>query len=260
MRAELDRSTVIRPAVLVSVLAARGLRCVAPIRQSSRLALRLDAPSDLAGGVGGGNLICGSYFNGRAKCGEPYAPAPDIEAEVEELFRRVKLPDGAQERFEQILQRAIAGKERRRAQSTQFIAKRLHRLANDKDRLVDLYLAGDIDRTGFRARKEAIETEVLELESRMGDDTIQLGQARELFAAAQRLVDNCPGTYLKASPTLKKMWNQAMFSELVVRDRRIASYEYQEPFRLFIEGLDEGNAGSNKDLIRTFWWSVGVTI
>lgn len=193
-------------------------------------------------------FVCASNFNDRTKCGESYAPVPIIEAEVEELYRRVKLPQGTQERFEQMLQREMARKERHRAHATQFIAKRLQRLAGEKEKLVDLYLAGDIDRATFRARKERLESEVVELEGRMTDDTIGLKQARELFDTAVRLTENCHESFIKGSQESKRRWSRAMFAEIVVHDRHIANHEYQEPFRLFLEGLT-GRGGSNKELL-----------
>lgn len=193
-------------------------------------------------------FICASNFNDRRKCGEPYAPVPLIEAEVEELYGRVKLPEGTEERFEQILQREVARKERRRAHATQFIGRRLQRLANEKDKLVDLYLNGDIDRATFRTRKERIESEVVELEGRMGDDTIQLKQARDLFDTAVRLTENCHESFLNGSQDSKRRWSQAMFEEIVIRDRHVVAHTYQEPFRLFIEGLSS-RGGSNKALL-----------
>ena len=193
-------------------------------------------------------FICATNFNDRTKCGEPYAPVPIIESEVQELYRRVKVPDGTQERFEQILQREIAQKERRRAQSTRFIARRLEQLANEKEKLVDLFLGGDIDRATFRVRKERIESEVTELESRMGDDTLHLEEARQLFGLALQLAENCYGSFLTGSPESKRHWSQAMFAEIVVHDRHIAAHTYQEPFRLFLEGLP-ARGGSNKELL-----------
>jgi hypothetical protein len=39
-----------------------------------------------------------------------------------------------------------------------------------------------------------------------------------------------------------------MFEEIVVHDRHIAAHTYQEPFRLFLEGLP-ARGGSNKGLL-----------
>lgn len=121
-------------------------------------------------------------------------------------------------------------------------------MAGEKEKLVDLYLAGDIDRTIFRARKERLESRVVELEARMSDDTVGLKQARELFDLAVRLTENCHESFINGSHTARRRWSLAMFAEIVVRDRHVVEHVYQEPFRLFLEGL-AGRSGSNKDLL-----------
>lgn len=89
---------------------------------------------------------------------------------------------------------------------------------------------------------------MVELEGCMTDDSIGLKQARELFDLAVRLTENCHESFITGSMESKRRWSRAMFAEIVVRDRHIASHEYQEPFRLFLKGLT-GRGGSNKDLL-----------
>ncbi|MGH2711642.1 MAG: recombinase family protein, partial [Actinomycetota bacterium] len=138
---------------------------------------------------------CASHFNARQKCGEPYVPARDLERAVEDLYREVNLPAGFQKRLEAILEDEVATAERHRAQSTRFVARRLERLANEKERLLDLYLAGDIDRDTFRERKERVDAELAELESQTADGTTELRQAKKLIALALKLARNCHASY-----------------------------------------------------------------
>ena len=84
------------------------------------------------------------------------------------------------------------------------------------------------------------------------DDTIGLKQARELFDTAVRLTENCHESFINGSQESKRRWSRAMFAEIIVHDRHISNHEYQEPFRLFLEGLT-GRGGSNKDL-QDFSW------
>ncbi|HEX6206954.1 MAG TPA: recombinase family protein, partial [Actinomycetota bacterium] len=132
-------------------------------------------------------FACASHFNGQKKCGEGYVPAGVLEQAVEDLYRGIKLPPRFQERLEGILEDEVARSERHRAQVTRFASRRLDRLSGERERLLDLYLGGDIDRETFRARKERIEAETRELEARMVGQTTQLAQARELVTLALRL-------------------------------------------------------------------------
>lgn len=192
-------------------------------------------------------FTCASKFNDRVKCAEPYVPVALMEHLVEDLFREVRLPEGIEDLIERHLESEVADEERGRAHSTRFIAKGLQRLSNQKDRLLDLFLSKDIDRATFRARKERIEAEIVELESRMGNQTEKLEQARELIEKAITLTRNCHEGYTTAPPDGKKLWNQVFFAEIVVKDRTIVRATYQEPFRALFTFQETGV--SNKELL-----------
>lgn len=80
---------------------------------------------------------CATRFMPGAECDEPYVLARALEEQIEELYRQVKLPVGLDRQLEVLLEEEISQLERNRADSTRFIAKRLERLSNEKDRLVD---------------------------------------------------------------------------------------------------------------------------
>lgn len=191
-------------------------------------------------------FTCASNFNDKPKCGEPSVPVEVVEDLVEDIYRRIKLPDGIEDEIELFLEAEVNGHETHRAHETQFVAKRLQRLATDKDRLLDLFLAGDIDRETFRERKSKIDSEVIELESRIGDQTQQIKQTRELMGRAIYLARNCLEGYQGASYETKRLYNLAFFAEVVVKDRAIARTTYQDPFRALFAA--EGRDVLNKEL------------
>lgn len=193
-------------------------------------------------------FACASHFNARNKCGEPYVPAGVLETAVENLYRGIKLPPRFEERLEGILEDEVARSERHRAQASRFASRRLERLAGERERLLDLYLGGDIDREAFRARKDKIDAETRDLEARMADQTAQLAQARELVALALKLARNCYRSYRKASPETKKLWNQAFFDRITVKGREVVDVRYAEPFRA-IFGIGEGRVSDNDLLV-----------
>jgi site-specific DNA recombinase len=192
-------------------------------------------------------FACASHFNARKSCPEPYVPAQAMEQGVEDLYREIRLPRGLRARLERILEEEVIARERHRAQETRFVARRLDRLAAERERLLDLYLAGDLDRETFRDRKARIEEEVRDLEARTADQAAKLGQARELVALALKLARNSHASYRKASPETKKVWDQAFFEEVVVRDRVVVDVRYAEPFQAIFAA--EAGRVSDKGLL-----------
>jgi hypothetical protein len=55
--------------------------------------------------------------------------------------------------------------QRRVADAGRAVADRLAKLANDRERLLDLYLDGILDKTTFAARQERIDSETRELQA-----------------------------------------------------------------------------------------------
>jgi site-specific DNA recombinase len=189
-------------------------------------------------------FACASHFKPGSKCEEPYLPTHEIERQVEQLYRKVDIPPELKRRIETMLEEEVAQLESNRADTTHFAARRLKRLAKEKERLLDLYLQEGIDRNTFMERKARIESEIFDLETKMGDQTETIQQARELISAAVKLARNCYAAYRKASPETKKIWNQALFAEIVIRDKKIRKVTYQEPFRTLLS-----LGGSNKTLL-----------
>lgn len=178
--------------------------------------------------------VCASSYNGRKKCGEPWTPAAALEQQAEDVYRRFKIPEALEARLERLFERDVVDDERHRAQTTRFVARRLERLANDRDRLLELYLGGDIDRETFRVRKERIEQEVTDIEAKIGDQTQALQEGRKLVELALRAARNCYEGYIKANAETKKLWNQAFVEEIVVSDRQITNVTWAEPFRTLL--------------------------
>jgi hypothetical protein len=48
----------------------------------------------------------------------------------------------------------------------------------------------------------------------------------------------------KASPEIKKLWNQVFFAKIVVEDKKIVQVTFQEPFQALLR-----SRGSNKNLL-----------
>jgi hypothetical protein len=74
------------------------------------------------------------------------------------------------------------------------------------------------------------------------------------------LAKNCAASYRKARPEVRKMWNQAFFRKVVVRDSRVDGREYEEPFASLlgshksqiveVAGIEPASPGDRLGLLR----------
>ncbi|OFW75710.1 MAG: hypothetical protein A2Y55_02045 [Actinobacteria bacterium RBG_16_68_12] len=79
----------------------------------------------------------------------------------------------------------------------------------------------------------------------------RIAEAEELMRIGLRLVQDRHEAYLEASPEVRRLWNEAVFSRIAIHGRRIASVEYREP----LAALLSRSSGSDVSRRRTgrYW-------
>lgn len=71
-----------------------------------------------------------------------------------------------------------------------------------------------------------------------------LGGWEDVLRTAIKLAGNCHAAYLKARPSVRRRFNQAVLEAVYVKDRRIARAEFSEVFAPLFS-----RPGSNKPLL-----------
>jgi site-specific DNA recombinase len=165
-----------------------------------------------------------------------------MEAEVESIYDAIKVSHALERRLEETLQREIAHREEHRAEATRFAAKRLGQLARERDKLLQAYYAEAVSVEILKREQRRIDEETAELEGKLQGATMQLQEAKRIIGLALKLAGDCRKSYRRASPTTRKLWNEAFLKAVRVRDGRVVHYELAEPFRAFV-------GGSNKDVL-----------
>jgi site-specific DNA recombinase len=167
----------------------------------------------------------------RRRCSQArYVPATELEGAVEALYEGVRIPAALKRRLERVLRTEVAERERHRAEATEFLGRRLHRLANEREKLLRAYYADAIDVATLKREQARINAEVTRPESQIAADGETLTQTKQIIDLALELAGNCAASYHKARPDVRKMWNRAFFRTIRVRDGAIADFTYEEPF------------------------------
>jgi DNA invertase Pin-like site-specific DNA recombinase len=178
-----------------------------------------------------GYFRCIGRNTGRTDCSQSrYVPAANLEREVEALYEGVRIPAALRRRLERVLRTEIAERERHRAEATALLARHLQRLANEREKLLRAYYADAVDVQTLKREQARINAEVAEAESQLATDGEKLRQATKVIDLALDLAKNCAASYRKARPEVRKMWNQAFFRTIRVKNGRIERFDYEEPF------------------------------
>ena len=174
---------------------------------------------------------CIGRNTGRASCSQGrYVPAGDLERAVQALNEGVLIPVALRRRLERVLRTEVAERERHRAEATEFLGRRLRQLADERDKVLRAYYADAIDVSTLKREQSRINAEVAEAESQLATDGEKLAQAKQIIDLALDLAKDCAVSYRKAKPDVRKMWNQAFFRTIHIRDGAIVDFEYEEPF------------------------------
>ena len=64
----------------------------------------------------------------------------------------------------------------------------------------------------------------------MATDGEKLTQTKQIIDLALDLAKNCAASHSKANAQVRRMWNQAFFRKVFVRDGLLVGHEYEEPF------------------------------
>ena len=197
---------------------------------------------------------CIGRNTGRTSCSQGrYVPAAELERGVERLYEDVRVPAALRRRLERVLRVEVAERERHRAEATEFLGRRLRQLANEREKLLRAYYADAIDVATLKREQARINAEVAEVESQLATDGERLAQAKQIIDLALDLAEDCAACYRKARPDVRKMWNQAFFQTICVRDGAIADFTYEEPFASLL-GSHKGSMVDPRGLEpRTSW-------
>lgn len=167
----------------------------------------------------------------RGDCDQPYHRVDVVEAAIERYYRRVQLSPSRQRRIRQTIRArldemaAAAEQELGRCHSALRALEEQERKLLQKhyqDRISDkLY---DEEQHRIAIEREAAEVVIDRLSVRFDD-------LKETLDSALKLTDDVQAAYITASPTVRRLFNQAIFEWVRINDEEVAEARLAEPFR-----------------------------
>jgi hypothetical protein len=159
-------------------------------------------------------------------CREAYVPADVIEREVEELYRKVQLPPAMIDRLLTDMEAEVVEREGRNAAEREFLA----RAETERRKLLDAYYGGAVDLPTLRTEQERIGREIHAVEGQMEAANAHLAEWQEVLRLAAQIAGTCATAYARAREKTRRLFNNAVFEAVLVRDGKAAEARYREPF------------------------------
>ena len=172
----------------------------------------------------------GQRGTARTGCRQPYVMAADAEVLVEDMYRRVQLPPSWVDRLTEELEAEIVERQAEASEQRVVLTNTLARLAEERGKLLQAFYANAIALELLKAEQDRIgvaeHAAKAELDVAEGD----LEGWQAVLRTAIRLAGNCHAAYMKAGPSVRRRFNDAVLEADYVKDRRIARAEIVEVF------------------------------
>ncbi|MDP9470059.1 MAG: recombinase family protein [Chloroflexota bacterium] len=172
--------------------------------------------------VDGRRRVCCSGRSQGNGCTEPSYPANVVEEQIGAYLQGFAVPEGERERLLTAWRRA-----QHRPGDTVAARQALHRKL---DRVKELYLAGDLERSEYQERKAALTRDLAALPD-VGDPDNRVGEQLAAFLA------DVPAAWTAATPAERNRLARELFRTVVVANRTAVAVVPRPDLRPFFECL-----------------------
>ena len=179
----------------------------------------------------------------RTGCQQPYILAGDAEALVEEVYERVELPSSWVTRLTEELEAEIVERQSTAAGRRVALTRRLAKLADERQRLLQAFYASAIPLELLKGEQDRITGQERAAKHELDVAESDLDGWQDVLRSAITLAANCHAAYLKARPSVRRRFNDAVLEGVYVKDRKVARAEFSEVFAPLFS-----RPGSNKPL------------
>ena len=166
----------------------------------------------------------------RTGCRQPYILAGDAEALVEEVYRRVQLPPSWVERLTMELETEIEERQAEAAERRAALTKKLAKLADERQKLLQAFYSNAIPLELLKSEQDRITAAERAAKQELDVAETDLAGWQDVLRMAIKLAGNCHAAYLKARPTVRRRFNEAVIEAVYVKDRKITRAEFSDVF------------------------------
>ena len=170
----------------------------------------------------------------RTDCAESYTSADELERAVEELYEKIQLSPEAAAKLRSDLEQEIIRRCSSSLKEKKALAKKTDQLTAEQFKLMQAYYAEAVPLEILKVEQTRLSAEIMLCEERMSALGAQEEQAQRVLELAIHLIGDCHSAYMKAKPETRRLFNQAFFEAIYVKDRKIQRAQNTELFASLI--------------------------
>ena len=179
----------------------------------------------------------------RTGCRQPYVVAGDAEALVEDVYRQVELPTSWVEQLTAEMEAEIAERRAESMERRAALTKMLAKIADERQKLLRAFYGNAIPIELLKSEQDRLTSEERAAKQELDVAETDISGWEDVLRTAIELAGNCHAAYLKARPSVRRRFNQAVLEAVYVKNRKVARAEFSEVFAPLFS-----RPGSNKPL------------
>lgn len=174
----------------------------------------------------------------------PSAANSKIEKLVEEHWATVRLGPELRDALEDGLRSELAGRRKDAADTHRLLSTERAKLSAQRQKPVEAIYSSAMSMDLIAGEQERIASQLAALEGRLGAATAESATIETNLAAALDLARDCHAAYVAAGPQLRRLFNQAFFTHLMIDEEGDVQSAYADPFDVLLDDavLDAGRA------------------
>ena len=133
------------------------------------------------------------------------------------------------------LQKALAGRRESAEVEERTITQRIHRLDDERHKLLQLHYSDALPADLFKQEQERIARELRNARGRLEAVSLQFETIEKNLDRALELARDCQTAYRAASAKVRRLFNQAFFTKIYVYDDGQVTHDLAEPFRTLLD-------------------------
>ncbi len=175
----------------------------------------------------------------RNGCKQKYISGEDLEKLIVDTYKTFQMPEGLRKKLSDRFEQQFLDRQANTINEQQFVTRRMAKLADQRLKLMDAYYAGAVPLEVLKKEQDRISGEIEDCQGRLefmkdGDNEI-----RESIDMALEMASKCHMGYKKASPAVRRKFNQVFFKKLEIKDKEISKRRFTNIYSLI---LDSGSS------------------
>ena len=166
----------------------------------------------------------------KTNCTQPYVSTLDAETGVEDLYKKIQLPEEWVARLTQELEEEIVGRQATAGELRVALTNRLAALAEERQKLLRAYYANAIPLDLLKRDQERITAQEHKAKTELAATEANLDKWQEVLTLAIKLAGSCHAAYLKASPKVRRRFNEAVLKAVYIENGKVKRAEFTDVF------------------------------